>query len=323
MENGKIRHPNHMIDSRAIQFLQNLLPIEWVARTIQPDYGLDLDLELFDYENEKCVTLGEHIFLQVKGTENPTYSKSHLFGPENEAHALENKYCKIDVINYSLEVSMLNLVERMGGSLPVLLVVVDLKCSCAYFVCLNDYIRHVLPYQSPDYKSQKNVTIHIPTESKLSVDSLRWYGKRMKICSLLQEILAVSHDCFYLQGEELVEKVQLLVNRIQDNDAWNARVYWGFMYALYVRMQELLKNGMYDNDGEQFAKICAENSEDWRSKTLYVGFEERSECGLTLAQETSCNKFLSLCSAMLSNFENDARHLWLPTYLGWGISHTK
>lgn len=323
MENGKIRHPNHMIDSRAIQFLQNFLPVEWVARTIQPDYGLDLDLELFDYENEECVTLGEHIFLQVKGTESSAYSKFHLFGPENKASALENKDCKIDVINYSIEVSMLNLVERMGSSLPALLVVVDLESSHAYFVCLNDYIRHVLPYQSPDYKSQEHVTIHIPTENMLSVDSLRWYGKRIKICSLLQEILAVSDDCLYLEGEELVEKVRDLLTQIQYNDAWKAQIYWGFMHVLHTKMQEMLESGMYDHEGEQFAKISAGNSEDWKNKILYVGYEERPECGLTLARETSCTRFLELCSAMLSDFENNARHSWLPTYLGWGISHTE
>ena len=321
MTNGKIRHTNHMIDAKAILFLQSFFPAEWVARPIQPDYGLDLDLELFDYEDEQCVTLGEHIFLQVKGTESPVYSASHLFGPENGAFSSENKSRKIDVINYSLEVPMLNLVERMGSSLPVLLVMVDLKNSQAYFICLNDYIRHVLPYQASDYKSQGHVTVHIPTENVLSTKCLRWYGKRIKMCSLLQEILAASDDCRYLCGKELVEHVRALVTRIQWNDAWNAREYWGFMQALYKRMQELIKNGMYDQEGEQFAKFGAGNSDDWKNTTLYAGPEERPEDGLTVAQEVSCKRFLDLCSAMLSAFENNARHLCLPTYFGWGSSH--
>ena len=56
MADGKIRHPNHIIDSKAIQFIQNSLPVEWVARQLTPDYGIDLDLELFGYEDNKCVT---------------------------------------------------------------------------------------------------------------------------------------------------------------------------------------------------------------------------------------------------------------------------
>lgn len=321
MENGKIRHSNHMIDARAIQFLQNIFPVEWVARTIQPDYGIDLDLELFDYENDQCVTLGEHVFLQVKGTTNPTYSQCHLFGNAREAAAFGDPNTKIDVINYSLEVPMLNLVERMGSSLPVLLVVVDLKSTNAYYICLNDYIRHVLPHQAPDYRTQGHVTIHIPKENILSEDDLRWYGKRVKVCSLMQEILAAKDDSCYARGVDLVESMRSLVNRIQSNDAWNARSHWGFMLVLYRKLQELITNGMYDQEGENWAKLGVPNSDDWKNTTLYVGSEERLESGLICAQESSCLRFLDLCSAMVSSFENDARHWGLPTYFWWAISH--
>ena len=62
------------IINKCIKFIQNeILPETWVSREITPDYGIDLDVELFDYENDRCITLGEHIFLQVKGTESPTY----------------------------------------------------------------------------------------------------------------------------------------------------------------------------------------------------------------------------------------------------------
>ena len=67
MADGKVRHSNHIIDSRAIQFIQNKLPVEWVTRQMHPDYGIDLDLELFGYENEKYITHGEHVFFTSKG----------------------------------------------------------------------------------------------------------------------------------------------------------------------------------------------------------------------------------------------------------------
>ncbi len=31
----------------------------------ESDYGIDIDLELFEYENGSCITLGEHLFFYV------------------------------------------------------------------------------------------------------------------------------------------------------------------------------------------------------------------------------------------------------------------
>ena len=60
---SKIRDRNHILGEKAIRFLgSNIFPEEWVIRDIYPDYGLDLDVELFDYENGKCITLGEHLY---------------------------------------------------------------------------------------------------------------------------------------------------------------------------------------------------------------------------------------------------------------------
>ena len=67
MINGKIRTKAHITGEKAIKFIQNeILPETWVSREITPDYGIDLDVELFDYENDRCITLGEHIFFTSK-----------------------------------------------------------------------------------------------------------------------------------------------------------------------------------------------------------------------------------------------------------------
>ncbi len=67
MANGKIRDNNHIVEEKSLNFLKNLFPFEWVHHKIEPDYGIDIDLELFDYENDVCVTLGEHVFFKSKG----------------------------------------------------------------------------------------------------------------------------------------------------------------------------------------------------------------------------------------------------------------
>lgn len=79
MAEGKIRTSQHITGDRAVKIIKDrILPPEWVVREMTPDYGIDLDVELFDYENDKCVTLGEHIFVQAKGTESPTYGKDNI-----------------------------------------------------------------------------------------------------------------------------------------------------------------------------------------------------------------------------------------------------
>lgn len=171
MQNGKIRSKSHMVGDTAIRIVQNIFPPEWVCRAMNPDYGVDIDLELFEYENESCITLGEHVFLQVKGTEHPQYGQLKL------------QNASIDVIKFNLEVSELNLVERMGSAFPVLLLLIDVLTKDIFYICLNDYIRKVLPVQNPEYKKQETVYINIPVANKISEDNLdvfKWYGKELK-----------------------------------------------------------------------------------------------------------------------------------------------
>ena len=197
MSYGKIRSRNHILGEQAINFLQQyIIPDEWVIRQMNPDYGIDLDVELFDYECGQCVTLGEHLFMQVKGTETPIYGK------------LRSGDRKIDVIKYKLEVSELELVKKMGSAFPVLLIVVDLSKNCAYQICLNDYIKLVLPKQNPNYKNQKSVVIYIPLENEVlatNIEAFRWYSKRIKLYSMFHEMLVDIEDFKYMDNKELVE----------------------------------------------------------------------------------------------------------------------
>ena len=68
-----------------------------MVRELHQDYGIDLDVELFD---EDYITLGEHIFVQVKGTENVKLG------------TVSSNNRRVTVVKYSIEVSELNLIER-------------------------------------------------------------------------------------------------------------------------------------------------------------------------------------------------------------------
>lgn len=311
MPEGKIRHTTHVTDKRAVLFVQSALPAEWVTREMNPDYGIDLYIELFGYEDNKCITLGEHVFVQVKGTDYATYGQVALFGPLNEKYKDQTE--KIDILKFSVDVTLLNLVERMGSSIPVLLVVVDLSENCAYYVCLNDYIRFVLPYQNCEYKKQKTVVIYIPKENILSKEALLWYGKRPKLYALFQEVFSVADECKYLAGRILIENVKAFIGRIQNHDAWKAQSDFGYLRVQYQMMQELQTNNMICKQGEEIGMCFSSLKDDWENITVYVGSEESPTSVYTYCQEVSCKKFIDSFSGLANIFETVIRQFALPT----------
>lgn len=238
MPNGKIMTQNHIIGEKAVRFIQNnIFPPQWVSRTINPDYGIDLDLELFDYENEKCVTLGEHLYLQVKGTEHPRYGTFIL------------RKHKVDVIKYQLEVSELNLIERMGSAFPVLLILVDLINKKVFQICLNDYIKKVLPIQNPTYRGQKTIIVNIPTKNEVSAeqtDALKWYGKRIKIYSMFHEMLTDIEDFNYMNDSELIEAGKQFVDHYRNYDVLNNNLWYGLNHI--KSMLDILYENEYKFD---------------------------------------------------------------------------
>jgi len=134
------------------------LPAHWVLREYRPDYGIDFAAEVFaaaggttkgapDFE-----TLGEHFFIQLKGCTRAKPRRLRLYSRYNVEKARPQKDKKdpvgeLDVVPFSLEVSGLVTVQRMGAALPVLLVLANLETQRCHFVCINDHIDKILvPY---------------------------------------------------------------------------------------------------------------------------------------------------------------------------------
>ena len=72
MSRSKRKPEAHIIGEEAVRIIRDLLPAHWTVREYHPDYGIDLDVELFDESgkdkngNSFYDTFGEHVFLQVK-----------------------------------------------------------------------------------------------------------------------------------------------------------------------------------------------------------------------------------------------------------------
>lgn len=307
MVNGKIRTKAHIIGEQAVRFIQNeVLPETWVSRENTPDYGIDLDVELFEYEGDKCVTLGEHLFLQIKGTEIPDYGE--YYGEERRR-----------VIKYQLETPELNLVERMGSAMPVLLILVDLKNRKAFQICLNDYIKKVLMHQNPDYKKRRTVVINIPIENEISKDnikSLKWYGKRNKIYAMFHEMLVDIEDMKYMDYKECVIYGKKFVEHYLNYDVLYCKEFW--CQLGYIRE---LMNEMKENDGivyemESFVQSALDGASDLKDKVVFPDlgclFVEDEVNAYLYAQKLSIQHLGEVITYSSGVFETYCREWFMP-----------
>lgn len=320
MAEGKIRDNNHIIEEKSLLLLKNVFPIEWVQRKMEPDYGIDIDLELFDYEDGVCVTLGEHVFLQIKGTESPEFATIKPIGKQLYIKK-ELEEMQIEVLKFVIDVPLLKLIERMGSAIPVLLVVVDIKKQVAYYVCLNDYVRNVLPYREHDYKVQKNMTIYIPKENILEPGVASWYGKRAKLYGLFQELLTLADNVQYYNANHKVDAVEQHLKIIASSDAWSVCKQWPALAVIMKQMNEMLEHNMLNETGKHFLDRLIEDGEDPMIQQVCYGSEPIPITAFLAAQARSCDTFLDQVKAIGAMFENNVRHMGLPTQVNWLLSN--
>ena len=231
---GKRRPKPHILGEKGVNILKELFPDEWAVREYTPDYGIDLDVELFDVlEDEVYITKGEHILFQVKGTEKLNKKTIKLYSRmnvEKEYKEDKSEYCTMEVVQYSIDTDLLTTVEKMGSAVPVLLCVVDIKNRDAYFVCLNDYIEKILIPTKPNFYKQKTVTINIPFENCVGTDGgkhiIEWYGKRAKLYAFFNKVhyqLNELNYCLHMEYEELTDHFLKILCRL---DVWSAVDYF-------------------------------------------------------------------------------------------------
>lgn len=304
MPNGKIRTESHILGEQAVKYLENsVFPSEWVIRQMNPDYGIDLDVELFDYEDGKCITLGEHIFMQVKGTRCPNYGKLKV----------ENR--EIDIIKFQMEVNELNLIERMGSAFPVLLILVDLNKTCVYQICLNDYIKLVLSKQNPNYKKQKSVILNIPLENEVSsvnLEAFKWYSKRIKLYSMFHEMLVDIEDSKYMNNEELVEWGKRFVEYYRQYDVLKSCPAF-ITNQIIEKMDYLYDNNFISKEAIHFVQRAIDDKDDWENCSIVLGlFGDKTINARLYAQIFSLRQlgeFIVNCSGM---FETYSRQWYMP-----------
>lgn len=151
-----MRTQAHIIDTKAVKKVLNLLPDHWVVRELtERDYGIDLMVEIFvpvlkdTKGNEAFDSSGAIFHIQIKGTNTKL------------------QVSRAGTINHSLGKSSLKYVEKF--SVPFFLFRLDVSSNLnkCYFVWLQRYIKNVLDIDDPSWRDskKKSVSVHIPKEN--------------------------------------------------------------------------------------------------------------------------------------------------------------
>lgn len=209
MARKKQRVIQHVMEDESFLIVKSQLPKHWVLRKFNnPDYGVDLIIELFDKVDEKISeVLGEYLYVQVKSVEEIDIKSREVFPVKNVAKGIWNEdksdSLNIDVVKYAMDSNSIFTIHSLSSSISVLLFLVDLKSKNVYFLCLNDYIDKLLLPQKPDYGDQDSVTINIPALNKLSNKeisgaALKFYGKRAKLLSAFSKFSYQKNELVFL-----------------------------------------------------------------------------------------------------------------------------
>lgn len=325
---SKQRSEQHIIDDDAQQLLRSLVPAGWVLRNYRPDYGIDYALEVFQtihdgLEKSSFETLGEHLFIQLKGKKKAQRRTQKIYNRYNIEKAIfvEDKsdlVGELEVIAFPLEVSELVTIQRMGAALPVILVLAELSTQQCYFICLNNYIDKILipKFRDGDYADSKTRTIYIPTQNLLrDQDStkrvLGWYAKRAKLFAAFQKFVYQNVELGYVSDQlELISLAQhfakiLLRYDFRENTNWKILEY----YLDSIRgCLEIDERGLIPSwpDSIDIPYLSDKESQEWLKE---------------IRQRNSITQIWEGLSSLPRCYEEVCREWLLPTPLGLSTSY--
>jgi hypothetical protein len=325
-----------LVDSAGSQYLKQNLPNEWVIREYRPDYGVDFDIEVFDYSNQSgdLVSLGEHVFVQLKSSQDLRVVQKIVhprFNIEKQPLRSDTSMSSlIDVIPVRLDAAELLLAHSMGPALPVLLIVCDTGKSALYFLCLNDFVDKLLIPRDPLFRSRKSITVHVPTWNRVSLSTedlipIRFFARRSKLYAAFNRFRYQANELIYLlsdydvlhlgdfQNSKSLSTILHFLQIVKSYDFWQTTWAWPALELAWLRVQQL---------DTQLHRLC---SGEPPTSIINIGNEPYSPEGITEDRSSFLSESVLLGSiqatwstlANLGNmFEEICREWYLPTHLG-------
>ena len=314
------RRPNaHIIGESAVDLFKSIVPRSWVVRDYEPDYGIDLDIELFSERTKG--TLGEHVLVQVKGVESANIRKLRI---QNLPHVnLSNQKAEVgletDVVQHQIETSLLATVEEMGSAVPVLLSVVDLAQHKAYLICLNDYIEKIILPTNPDYQRQASITINIPITNVLEADHgceiIAWYGKRAKLYAFFNIVNNQLNELEHSVGtNEKINLAKRFAQTLGRLDVWSAAQFWAILTTYKEELVHFYLNGI-----PKYGLVLLEKAKE-AGEDVSIPEYEGTWCGENVSLHDcyivqGIHLLWEALNALSHTFEDILKECYLPTKL--------
>ncbi|MBF9018635.1 MULTISPECIES: DUF4365 domain-containing protein [unclassified Oceanispirochaeta] len=323
MSFAKRKTESQVTGERAVEIVKEKLPSEWTIRELNPDYGIDLEIEPFEEIKIDQVghyqTLGEHLYIQVKGTKSivkrtiPIHERSNVERlPIPERVLPQTKYGELEVLTFNLEMSEIFTIHRMGSGVPVLLFLVDIVSENIYFICINDYIDKILlPEFGLDVFDQGSKTIYIPIENMIDNSStshspIKWYAKRAKYYSAFLKFSYQKTNLEY--SISYFDEAKYQATKLLMLDIWYQENEWRPINSLYSDLKTLAETGTLNKfNGNYSDDDCI-----WEIPEL--GNRLYSRQGFDIF--TSIKMLWNQLSNLGAVYEDTCREWNLPSYMG-------
>lgn len=301
MAKGKILSDNFIMEIQSENLFRSILPDNYLLRKYSMDFGIDYDLELFEREDNHFVTQGEHILIQLKSSNQLKHEKIKPFDLRYGDEV-------IDVVVFRIELSFIELVERMGDAIPVLLILADLNHHVMYYICINDYIHYTLGKTTKKLNA-KSINLYIPVRNRLSCDlegifPIQFYGKRSKLISFCNRIQIISKDFEYCRDiEETMFLIRKTVNWCLSLDIWTIEKRIPTLHYFFIEIQRIKKNNYISPKALKQLKRLARKDDPTTILFDVCGFTELSyDNALILLTGHYLSDELSTVSAMLDSY---------------------
>lgn len=199
------RSRSHVLEEESRRAFRMAIPAEWVVQDQNPDYGLDIQVQIF--KNEKATPY--FFYAQIKGTDSLISESdipSHRFSTEHLLHYVSCPF-------------------------PVMLVIYSSQTKQMYYEWVQNIYNRLSPDELRKWHAQETVTIHL---SHL-LDDIN--------SSVLEK--EIQHRCFHLgQHQESVQEftIQLTLNLPEEKSSSIRKeiVHWlaGDITTSIVRLRD-------------------------------------------------------------------------------------
>jgi len=139
------RSRSHVLEKLSRQHVEDIFPVEWVVRSVEQDYGLDLSVEIVSGES----VTGCEFSIQLKATDSLKTSGDYVL-----------HRCKVSTANYFLR-----------RPEPVMYLVYDASEEKAYWLWIQPYLRE-LDQARPEWREKKTVGLRIPKANSLTPETV-------------------------------------------------------------------------------------------------------------------------------------------------------